>query len=431
MSELVLTLVAAACAWLALRGKFFHSFFVVLLTTEFFYIDVGGGIARLYHFFALVVIVALAKHVPRLISAPVFAALLAFVAVNILAASLSDSPGRAATSMIGFVANVGVALATGLILVAGRLDVGALRQLVLVLTLVSVAWGLVQILAIRTAGLNLALSIPQQVQIAIGFGPGFRTEANTFGKYMVFPLLFFLPDYIRQRRTWRHRFVASALLLGFVMNFTRSAFFGLVAALAFFGAGHTLRGRLPMLVVRMSGLFVLLGVGLLLLLGGFLGISEYALYKVANLLNQEELIAGESPAYRLMMMQAVIDRAFSSTKMLAIGNGWGQTHTYVSGVEVQAGGADFVNVLGYSGAVGLIAYVAYTFVALRAARRVTVSHRGRATGVFAEGVMLSTLGVFVTAQMAGYLIAPEYWMLIGFAGYLSTQRRDLRAAQPR
>jgi hypothetical protein len=415
---------------LSLAGRnLYRLFIVVLLMTEFYYIPLGGGNARIYHFGSVLVLLRLAKHIPRLLTSRVFVALLAFVAVNLCAIVVSDAPEKAALSFLGFSANLSVAMATALILITGKLDLVSLKKVIMSVTLASVAWALVQVLASRLAGINLALSPMQVEQIAVGFGPGFRTEANTFGKFMVVPLLLFLPDYVEHRRAGIGRLYA-VFAVGILMNFTRSAIFGIGLALAAVVRWYRQRGRLVLLARKGARLAVPLTLVVALMVGGVLGFSEYAQYKIANFFNEHELLEGGSSAFRLRMMQFVIDGALSSTRKFIIGNGWGQTRFHLYDVEVQAGGGDLVNVLGYSGAFGVAAYLVYSMLSITAARRVarfSSSERAR----FAEGLMFALLGVFFTAQIAGYLIAPEYWMLIGFSIFVEVTERKSRVLVPR
>jgi hypothetical protein len=400
-------------------------FLVILLVTEFYYIPIGGGFARIYHFFALLVVLLHAGRLPRLLRSPVLGGLLLFIAVNFVAVGLSDDQDRAMASFLGFSGNVLVALAVALILQSERLSVAQFKRLVLGVTLVSVGWGAIQIAVFRVAGLNLALSPEQHSQIAIGFGPGFRTEANTFGKYMVFAFLFFIPDYVasRRERSQRIGWAYAVFCVGILMNFTRSAVLGTVIGLCLVVFWYGKRGLLQPLLRRGLVLAIPLAVGVALLLTGALGVSEYAKYKIANLFEKDELVSGESSEYRLQMMQVVLENTLASPKKLVIGNGWGQTRATVNDVEVQAGGGDGVNVLGYAGIVGVAAYVGYMFLALLAARAVARRDADRERARFAQGTMFALFGLFFTAQVSGVLIAPEYWLLVGSCIHLGVRRR--------
>jgi hypothetical protein len=410
---------------LLLRSKFYKLFFVILLVSEFYYIQIGDGTARIYQFLAVIVVLSLVRFIPRLFKSWVFWALLVFVSVNLCAMVLSDTSEKAFASFLSLGANIAIAMATALILLTGRVDLASFKRLILTVTLVSVLWGLFQIIAFSVAGVVLALSPQQETQILLGFGPAFRTEANTFAKYMVFPLLFFLPDYIEQHRI-KHIGIYVVFLIGFLMNFTRSSIYGVGIAIIFVVIWYARIGKLALLTIRSAKISGVIAVCITLMVVGILNVNEYTLHKIDNLFSRQEILEGDSSGYRLQMMQFVLDDALSSTKKMIIGNGWGQTRIMYLGTEVQAGGADLVNVLGYCGLIGIAVYLIYTLLALTNAKEISQSSPDIEKARFAEGVMFALVGIFCTAQMAGYLITPEYWMLVGLCIYLSVRERHLR-----
>lgn len=407
-----------------LRQKFYSLFFVILLTTEFYYIQIGGGIARVYHFMAVLVILLLARHIPRLFSSKVFVALMVFVGVNLCAIILSDAPQEALTSFLAFSANVSVAMATALILLTRRVKLASFKRIILAVTLISILWGLIQIIAFRFLGVDLALSPEQAFQTAQGFGPAFRTEANTFAKYMVFPFLLFLPEYIEYKRIRHINWIYIAFLIGILMNFTRSSIYGMGIAFIFIVCWYAQRNKLFLLTTRSMKIVAVVVLGIFLMISGIVNVSEYAQYKLVNFFNQEEILEGGSSGYRLDMMQLILTDALSNNKKMIIGNGWAQTNYYYNDQRVKAGGGDVVTLLGYAGVLGVGAYLLYMLLAARSARKTVRTSEDLEVSSFAEGVLFALVGIFCTGQMAGYLITPEYWMLIGLAIYLSVHRRS-------
>lgn len=406
------------------KSIFYQFFFIVLLTTEFYYIDVGGGVARIYHFFAVLVVIALFRSIPRLFNSKVFLSLLCFTLVNLLAVAFSDRPSAALASLLSFMANVAVAMAIALILVSNKIDLDTFKNLLINLTLLSVVWGMIQIVA-SSGGLVLALSESQIPQIQIGFGPGFRTEANTFGKYMILPILLFLPEYINNSRKTFLKWSYVIFLFGVFMNFTRTAIYGIGIALIYMIFIYVIRGKFSVLARQSNKLVLITGIGITVLLSGALNVSEYATHKLENLFNREEVLEGGSSAYRIEMMELVIEQTLANEKKMIIGNGWGQTHVDYNGEEVQAGGGDLINVFGYAGLCGVILYLGYMFTALISAAKAARNRIDHTRAQFSEGVILTLIGFFFTAQMAGVLIAPEYWLLIGLCIYLSIENRRL------
>ncbi len=408
---------------MTLRRDFFYALFVVLLlTTEFYYINVGGGVARIYHFASVVILVSLVGGARRLFASRVFLVLVAFVFSNLVSVALSDSPERALASLLGLLGNVSIAASVALVLLSRKMSLPAMMRVMMTVTKVSVLFAIVQIIA-GEAGLILALSPEQEAQIAIGFGAAFRTEANTFCKYLIVPFLIYLPAYFRGRRDRQLTVAYGLMIAGMLMNFTRSAFFGLCAALLFMFFRYLRRGRMARIapVIVKASLYV--GVAFSLVLTGAVQVSDYARYKIENLLNQEEIIAGESSEFRLAAMQAVLDRTLEDGRRIVFGNGWGQTYVELRGEDIQAGGGDLVNAFGYGGAFGAALYLFLSVTVMRAFWRSARQASDPTVALFSEGLLFAFVGVFVTSQMSGYFIAPEYWLLVGVACYLSVERK--------
>lgn len=411
------------------RSWFYVLFVVVLLTTEFFYIEVGGGVARVYHFWAAILALLLAGSFPRLLRSGVFVALMLFAGINLLAALLSDAPSAALASLMSNYANLLIVFVVASALLRGRLSMEQLARIILVVTIVSVTWGAIQIAASK-AGLLLALSPEQEGQIQVGFGPGFRTEANTFGKYMVLPFLLFLPALLNNRRNRLLWLAYAVMVVGILMNFTRTSLYGITAAIVFAFVWYLTKGQLNKVTMRFFAMASIVFLGISLIASGTIPLSDYARHKLENFFNEEEVLEGGSSAYRLEAMQAVLDNTLGDDKRMVIGNGWGQTYYQVRGGEVQAGGGDTINILGFSGFLGNAAYLLYTALAFLAAARLA-RRRDRSTQTLvAEGVVFAIVGMFVTGQMSGYLIAPEYYLLLGICVYLSLLRKPRSSYGP-
>ena len=416
-------------ATLAIRKSSLYSLFIVLLlTTEFYYIELGGGVARLYHFVAVWLVLISSIAVPQLFKSNIYRFLLIFFIINLFAAALSDSPAEAFASLTSFMANIAIIMAVALAMTRKNITIENFSNLLLVVTSISIIWSLVQIMGFRV-GLVLGLSEQQDTQILIGFGPAFRTEANTFGKYLLLPFLFFLPLLVRSPRDRRLRLFYLLLLVGILSSFTRTAIVGLLTGGLFAFFWYSLRGKFSMVSSRIVSIALAVTLGLVLVSGGLVRISDYAQHKLDTLFLQEEWTSGSSSAYRLEAMEAVINTALRDDKKLIIGNGWGQTYVYVRRLKVQAGGADVVNILGYAGLVGVTFYLLYTFVLLVTLSRVARNRSNPELAAFAEGLLFAAVGMFVTGQMSGYLITPEYYLLLGASIYAGLTFRRLGPVQ--
>lgn len=405
------------------RNTFYTLFIVVLLTTEFFYIEIAGGVARIYHFLAVLVVLLLAGSIPSLLRSKVFIAVVFFAAINFLAALLSDEPSAALVSLMSNYANIGIVTAVALILLRGRLSGIEVAHLVLFITILSVLLSIAQMVSYQ-GGLLLALSDEQELQVQLGFGPAFRTEANTFGKYLVLPFLLFLPMIISGQHKRVLQFAYMLILLGILMNFTRTALYGILIAILYAFVWYLFKGGFTKVMTR----YFMVGSGtilvLLLITSGLIPISDYARHKIDNFFDKEEILEGGSSAYRIEAMEVVLENTLADEKRLLIGNGWGQTYYDIRGEEVQAGGGDLINVFGYSGILGVTAYLAFHFLAFFAAFKLALRRDRTPQTLLAEGVLFSMVGMFFTGQMSGYLIAPEFYLLLGICVYFSLISRS-------
>ena len=146
------------------RSSFYTIFIVALLTTEFQHINIWGGAARIYHFWAGIIAIISFHAISNLFRSRAFTALLCFATVNLIASLLSDEPGAALASLLSSYANLVIAAVVTLALLRRRLSLEQLANIILTTTAISVIWGLIQIIAFK-AGTILALSPEQEGQI--------------------------------------------------------------------------------------------------------------------------------------------------------------------------------------------------------------------------------------------------------------------------
>lgn len=393
-------------------------FFVVLLVTEFFYVQVGEGVARLYHLIAPLIFLSLIRYLPRLFASRVAWALLGFLVINFLAALFSNYPAYALASFLSLMANVGIAMTVGLILVSGRYDFERLRDLVLKVTVLAVFFGVFQVMTNQLFGVELALSEEQKAQISSGFAPAFRTEANTFAKYLNFVFLLVLPSLLRDKNLKKSLAIFTILFVGMLISLTRSALYGLslTLILAYFWYAFTGRGRV--FAPRVMALLGIGGVALFIFATQVSGFNEYAAFKLGSFFDKNELLEGGSSGFRLMSQQYVIDAFLATDKTILIGNGWGQVFFDYADSQWQAGGAEMLLVLAYGGIISGLFYLMYSLIGLNECRRLVNRHRNDSVSAGFEGLMFAILGSVITGQINGALIAPEYWLMYGMAVYL-------------
>lgn len=405
------------------KSSLYALFIVILLSTEFYYIEAFGGAMRVYHLLVPLVIISLWKYVPTIAKTGAFWALIGFLSANVLAASLANSPGDSFRRLGLLAANMSIAFAMALILVTGRLKVEQVFRIMLGVAIAGIVFGIVQIAAFKLAGINLGLSESQQIQVAGGFSSGFRTEANSFAKNLNVILLLLLPTLLDSRNWRRSVLITTLILIGMLASLTRSALYGLSVTLmlAYFWYQLSGRGRIfasrPLIVIAIAaiGIFTFTAV-----VGQF---NEYAARKLAMLFDSDEILSGSSSGFRLISQQHLWDAFLTSDKTILFGNGWGEVRFFIGDTEYQAFGAEIIMALCNAGVLGGFFYILYQLVALNAARRATAKAGRTKQSLLAEGVMFAILGVLITGQINGALLAPEYWMLFGLAIYYTLASR--------
>lgn len=390
-------------------------FMVILLATEFYYIEVFGGALRLYHLLAPIVILFFHRFIWRTANSGVFWALTAFLVANILAAALAQDPVAAFKSLSLLTANMSIAIAVALILISGRLRLEQIIHISLAVAIAGIVLGIVQVAGLNLAGLNLALSPTQEAQIALGFGSGFRTEANTFAKYLNTVFLLVLPMLLADKNGRRALLIFTILLIGMLSSLTRSALYGLFIVFIIIYIRHLSRGRRSLISSRPVFATILILGTLSIFATVVIYYNPYAAHKITSFFDPQEIMGGGSSSFRLMSQGVLWDAFLATDKTILFGNGWGQvTFSYI-GIEWQAGGAEIALALSYGGIFGGLFYLLYQLTAINSVRRVVGANPNDETTHFREGVMFALIGLLVTGQINGALIAPEYWMVFGMA----------------
>lgn len=418
--------------WTIKKKTVCAAFVAFLLTSEFFYIKVGSGTARPYHFVAVLAVAVLYQNIPKLFTSRVFLAIVGFFLINLISASISNKPERALLSLVSLFCNISVSVAIALILLSHRLRIDQLVTIVVGVTLVSIFWALIQILSYKFIGINLALSDEQVTQIRGGFGPGFRTEANTFAKYLNLVFLLLVPNFMGGKGIngfWidKYRFlIFPMLLVGMLICLTRSAIYGLAVTLLCIAFYYVSTGREKVFNRRLFKYIIssALAIGLYVLVVD--NVNEYSAHKIATLFSADEILEGESSTFRLYSQLQLYNAFVANGVSVSIGNGWGQVF-YSYGDDVwQAGGAEILTALAYGGIFSGFAYVCYMVFSLHAFRNMVIKQSNVFNARSYEGFMFANMGLFITGQINGSQVAPEYWMLFGVAIFCSTTLRSRR-----
>ena len=406
------------------RSTVYLLFFVILLSTEFYYINMLGGSLRIYHLFTPVVILSHYRFIPLMAKTKVFWALIGFLLVNALAAEFSEIPSEAYLSLGLLATNMSIAFAVALILISGHLNLEQVIRIALFVAIVGIMIGIVQLAVFKLDGLNWGLSESQQIQVIMGFSSGFRTEANAFAKNLNVVFLLMLPTLLENSNRRRSLLIACVLLLGMLTSLTRSALYGLSITLVITYLWYQLSSRRGRLIApRTLAILAIGGVMLFSFTAIVDHFNTYSAYKFSSFFSPEEILHGSSSSFRLKSQKYLWDAFLTSDKTFWLGNGWGQVRFFAFGREFQAGGAETLVALGYGGVLGGLFYFLYQFAAIINVRRTIGTEKNSDKTRFLEGVLMALIGVLVTGQINGSLIAPEYWMLFGMAMAVSVKGR--------
>jgi hypothetical protein len=414
------------------KGHPFSLFIIIALLTEFYYIQVLGGALRPYHIIAPFAVLVGSVRLPKLFAAPLFHILIGLVIVNVVSATLANDPTKALLSLGLLVANVTLAVAVAILLISRKISERQAIMAFVFVACLSVVWTIVQIIAFRLTEINLGLSEAQQMQIAAGFGPGFRTEANTFAKFLNVAFLLTLPWLIRKFRGIKLVSVMSLISIGLLLAFTRSVFYTLPITLVLIYLWYNKTGNGRPLNKRsfvLAGVFLAVVVIYTVLSDHF---NPYATYKIANFFNPDEITSGNSSGFRLMLQAVMIDSIFESPKNFFLGTGWGQIYYYLDYAdrEMQAGGADVIVFMAYGGLFSALLWAAAVITAIRSAARMASAAPTSDERLFFQGVMFATLGLLITGMVSGSIVAPEYWIVFGLGIYASHRATALRRRRP-
>ncbi len=399
-----------------IRKQMLYTLFVViLLSTEFIHIEFLGGQLRPYHFLVPLVILSLLGCINPITHSGLFWALISFFSVNVLAAALADSPLDAYKSLGLLTINMSIAIAIALILVSGTLDLNRIIEIAVWIAIVSVVMGVSQLMMHYAVGVDLTFTPGQASQLAAGFAIGLRSEANTFAKNLNTVFLLILPILLSDKNWRRVLLIFSLLILGMLTSLTRSALYGLAVTLVIAYIWYLLSGRGRLIASRPLIAAALVAISLTVFTSVVINFNPYAAHKLELFFDTEEILEGGSSGFRLMSQEILLDAFLATDKTIWFGNGWGQVRFPYDDIEMQAGGAEIITALSYGGIFSGLFYCIYQLAAINTVQRGIRKFPYNKFSKSREGVLLALIGLFVTGQLNGAMIAPEYWLVFGMA----------------
>ncbi len=387
-----------------------HMFFVAVLFTEFLYINIAGGSLRPYHLLLALFVPFFLPGLIRLFTTPVARSILFIMLITVISAAGSEHKGNAFMSATLLALNMGVAFSIAVLLTSGRITFRAFSDVLRVSTILMCGFAIVQFVAFQS-GAVFALSDTQNEQILRGFAPAFFTEANTFAKYLLTPMFFFLPTVVSRGFTRKMQFLYGMIAVAFVINFMRSATAAMVVATIVAALWYAKVGTLTVFAKRFAAIVVVSTLAFALFTSSDLGLSDYNLYKFATLFDLEALSTDSSWKFRAAAMQIALEQTLADPLRIWIGNGWGQVYAMLDGEVRQVGGADVVNFFAYNGLFGVVSFFALAFASIRSGRRAAQS--SLIDSSIGEGVYFALVANFALGLVSGVNLLASFWVMVG------------------
>ena len=397
------------------KSNLYALFIVIVLSTEFYQIEVFGGYLRAYQVLSPLVIITLLGQAPLLAKAGVFWAISSFLLCNFIFSFFSSNPTSSLTSLGLLLANASLSFSVALIIVSNKVSLESIINITLKGAIVGVTLGVIQVAFYKLAGLNLGFSEAQEGQIATGCSPGLKTEANTFAKYLNVVFLLSLPRILSINNNQSPTFTLVFISIGLLTSLTRSVIYSLFVCLVIVYFWYQVSGRgklfslLPLKIIGVGG------VGLTIFSIIVVNFNEYAAHKLKYFFDTQEILHGGAAGYRLMSQGILWDSFIKNENTLLTGKGWGQVGFSYGENELQAGGSELITALAYGGIIAGALYILYFTTAIFGVLK-TIKHKSDSEYFQTrEGVMFAVTGLFVTGQLNGSMNAPEYWLVFGMA----------------
>ncbi|MDH4130148.1 MAG: hypothetical protein OEV44_15445, partial [Spirochaetota bacterium] len=202
-----------------------------IMFTEFYWIEVMGGYLKPFHLVSMIMFLTFTMfYVKFLKHSRIFWLFIVFMLICLISIIFSGDWKDSLRSFISPLILFSIAMNIGMALYSQKINEDTFKKIILYGSFIVVIFGLIQMAGYRFADTLLTLTEVQNAQIVIAKRPpSFFTEADTFGKFLSLPFLFFLPFALDKNNKYHKkiRIIAVILLLGIIVNMTRSALVGI------------------------------------------------------------------------------------------------------------------------------------------------------------------------------------------------------------
>lgn len=396
-----------------------------IIFTEFYWMEIMSGYLKPFHIISIILFMTFTIfHLKHLKNSKIFRFFLIFLFICSVSIAFSFDWKDSLRSFILPLILCSIAINIAIALYKTKINDESFMKIILYGGIITGAFGIIQMVTYTFTGALLTFTEAQDGQIIIAKRPpSFFTEADTFGKFFILPLLFFLPFAIDKNNKYHKKIkiIMFIFLLVIAINMTRSALVGIGFAgllYIFYLFKKNSIGRNIAVIYGILALSIII-TPFFFVTTKVVGSHHELTYRIQTLINPSVMIVeDQSVVYRKKGFEETLEGSIESLNAFLIGHGWGSAIISAKGEPKDVGGCLFINILYYSGIFALISYllvcVTIIRVLLKAARREDKIERR----LFAEGILFSFIGMLITSQLASMWIAPEFWLIIGCAIYM-------------
>lgn len=399
------------------RKLAFVFYFVSFFVTEACFVEISGGIIKPYHFMTIILCIYFLPGILRLLNTVYAQLICAFGFAVLLACLFCDSVRSALLSSISLFINLMIIFPVGVIVRGEYIGISELKRLLKTSFAVLVVCGYVQYLIFSLTGNTFLGTIESQISnIKAGLMVGYSYESNGYGKIITFFTAMFLFDVIDEEQ-WSDIILLILAIGTFILSPTRTATYALILMIFILIVFISRINYMTKLLKYLFGVMCVICLFVVLIQSGVIKMDGYGLYKFQNFFVRD-LSSDGSAAVRSDAMINTLKIAFSDLRLFLTGQGWGNA-TFQSGLSNNVtilGGNDLLNVLTYSGFIGIITYAGIMVrnirFYLRGAYEFEDERRANCYSLSIVNLFLLIFGFF-----SGMINYPEMFMAFGMCFY--------------
>lgn len=411
---------------------------ISIMFTEFYWVEIMEGYLKPFHIISVILFMIYSLfHLRYLKLSKIFWFFVIFLLICLISVAFSSDWKDALRSFILPLILFSITLNIAIALYSKKVSEDLFIKIILYGSILTTVFAIIQMTIYYFTGSLLTFTEVQDAQIVIAKRPpSFFTEADTFGKFLTLPFLFFLPFALDRNNKYHKKIkiVIFIFLWGIIINMTRSAMVGLGIA-CFIYILYLLKKQ--NISRNIAIIYVVASLSIIIIPFFFattkiVGSHQELTYRIQTLINPTTMIVEDpSAAYRKRGVEETLEGSIESLNAFLIGHGWGSAIISTKGEPQDVGGSLFINILYYSGIFALILYLLICAMIIHFLLKAVRQEDNVERRLFTEGILFCFIGMLVTSQLASMWIAPEFWLVIGCSIYFEIilKRKNLKIAE--